>query len=539
MSEALETEVAVIGAGVAGALVADRLAGSARVTLVEAGPRIDRFAALETFWRAPVKDPESPYPGGPDYPHPRSHRPDDWYVQSGPEPFRSTYLRAVGGTTWHWLGTTLRFLPDDFRLKSLYGRGEDWPLDYAALEPWYAEAERALGVAGDGQEDLGSPRSGPYPLPPIPQSYLDGRLAAGLAGTAYAAVRATPQARNSVAHRGRPECCGSGNCVPICPVGAKYDATLHVEAAEAKGARLLESAVVVRLEADGAGRIAAALIRRVDGSALRLTAKTFVLAAHGIESPRLLLNSADAAYPRGLANRSDQVGRNLMDHPVQLSWALAAEPLWPFRGPQSTSGIETFRGGAFRKERPAFRIEIGNDGWAWPEGAPLSTARRLAGAGLTGRALQRALFERTSRQLRIDSLIEQLPDPENRVTLDPALQDRYGVPRPRLAFRLGDYERRGLAEARRIHAEIFGHLGASEVAHRDRFEGGGHIMGTLRMGRDPESSVVDRELRAHDHPNLFCLGSAVFPTGATANPTLTIAALSLRAAPAIGRSLAQ
>jgi choline dehydrogenase-like flavoprotein len=233
--------------------------------------------------------------------------------------------------------------------------------------------------------------------------------------------------------------------------------------------------------------------------------------------------------PNGVANSSDQVGRNLMDHPTQLSWALSREPVWPYRGPLSTSSIEKFRHGAFRKDWPAMRIEIGNDGWSWPKGAPVSTAAEFARQGLRGQALNAALREQASRHVRLASQVEQLPDPEKRVTLDPGEKDMYGVPLPRLAYRLDAYVRAGLAVARAAHADIFGRLGATGIEHRGAPEGAGHIMGTARMGEDPKSSVVDRNLRSHDHPNLFILGSAVFPTGATANPTLTIAALALRA----------
>jgi choline dehydrogenase-like flavoprotein len=226
-----------------------------------------------------------------------------------------------------------------------------------------------------------------------------------------------------------------------------------------------------------------------------------------------------------------------MDHPTQLSWALSREPVWPYRGPLSTSSIEKFRHGEFRKDRPAMRIEIGNDGWSWPKGAPVSTAAEFARQGLRGRALDTALRDHASRHVRLASQVEQLPDPENRVTLDPRETDMYGVPLPRLAYRLDDYVRAGLAAARAAHAEIFDRLGATEIEHRDAPEGAGHIMGTARMGEDPKSSVVDRNLRSHDHPNLFILGSAMFPTGATANPTLTIAALSLRSCESVKAAL--
>jgi choline dehydrogenase-like flavoprotein len=210
--------------------------------------------------------------------------------------------------------------------------------------------------------------------------------------------------------------------------------------------------------------------------------------------------------------------------------------VWPYRGPLSTSGIENLRDGPFRKDRAAFRIEIGNDGWAWPTGAPMTTATALARRGLRGKVLDDALQAQTARQLRLTSLLEQLPEPQNRVTLDAGAFDIYGVPLPRIAYSLGAYIEAGLAAARAAHVEIFGRVGATEIEHKSP-EGAGHIIGTARMGSDPKTSVVDRDLRSHDHPNLFILGSAVFPTGATANPTLTIAALSLRAAAQVEATL--
>jgi glucose dehydrogenase len=130
------------------------------------------------------------------------------------------------------------------------------------------------------------------------------------------------------------------------------------------------------------GRATAIRFKRWDGSEGTASGRVFVLAAHAIEIPRLLLNSRTAATPNGVANGSDQVGRNLMDHPIQLSWALAPTPVWPYRGPLSTSGIENLRDGPFRKDRPAFRIEIGNDGWSWPKAAPTTSAAELARRGL-------------------------------------------------------------------------------------------------------------------------------------------------------------
>lgn len=526
----MTTDVAIIGSGVAGALIAANLAERGfRVVILEAGEEVDRSAAVDRYWSAMIKVPECPYPPIPQAMHPVSDDIDFWYQQTGPDKFASTYIKTVGGTTWHWLGTALRFVPADFELRKRFGQGEDWPISYAELSPYYDRAEVELGVSGDDTQDLGSPRSTGYPMPPIPQTYLDKAFATALQGSSYD-VRSTPQARNSKDQSDRPACCGNASCIPVCPVQAKYDATVHVARAVKAGAILLSKTNVVSLETGDDNRITAASFIRWDGSAGSLQARHFVLAAHAIESPRLLLNSANERLPKGVANSSDQVGRNLMDHPTQLSWALSEKPVYPYRGPLSTSGIENLRDGEFRRTRGAFRIEIGNDGWSWPTGAPISTAADLANQGLRGKDLDNALRQQTSRHVRLASLVEQLPDASNRVILDPEKRDIYGVPLPRLSYSIDSYVQAGLAAARVAHDEIFERLGVSEKRHSPQVQGAGHIIGTLRMGADARHSVVDGDLRSHDHSNLFISGSAVFPTSATANPTLTIAALALRLA---------
>jgi choline dehydrogenase-like flavoprotein len=538
MAEDISADVIVVGSGIAGALLAAKLAASGvKVAILEAGAKVDRSDATQRFWDAWPKVPEAPYPATPQAMHPISNDLDFWYRQTGPDKFKSTYIKVVGGTTWHWLGTCLRFVPNDFRLKSTYGRSVDWPISYDELEPHYGQAENEIGVAGDSADDLGSPRSRPYPMPPIPQTYLDTAFAKALAGTIYQ-MRPTPQGRNSTDREDRPACCGNASCIPICPVQAKYDATVHVDRAIAAGAILHDRTTATFVEVGGDRRVAAVRFRRWDGSDGRAVGKAFVIAAHAIEGPRLLFASRSQTTPNGAANSSDQVGRNLMDHPTQLSWALAKDAVFPYRGPLATSGIENLRDGAFRKERGAFRIEIGNDGWSWPASAPVTTAQQLALKGLRGAALDKALFDQAARHIRLASLVEQQPLSENRVTLDPDEKDMYGVPLPRIAYRLDDYAKAGLAAAARAHDEIFTRLGISEVHHSPAAQGAGHIIGTARMGDDAATSVVDRDLRSHDHKNLFILGSAVFPTAATANPTLTIAALSLRAVAPVKATLA-
>uniref|UniRef100_UPI0040485770 GMC family oxidoreductase n=1 Tax=Orrella sp. TaxID=1921583 RepID=UPI0040485770 len=530
MSVVHESDVVIVGSGVAAALLAAQLVRAGiGVTIIEAGQSVQRAQAVKTFWRSAVKVPECAYEQTPYAMFPRTDEIDKWYEQAGPQIFKSTYLKVVGGTTWHWLGTCVRLLPSDFRLKTLFNRGVDWPIDYATLEPYYAKAEQEIGVAGNSDQDLGSPRSSAYPMDAIAQTYSDQVISKALANSEYE-VSATPQGRNSVDRASRPACCGSASCIPVCPIQAKYDATVHLRQAVSLGAKLHERTTAVRLELDETGAIKGIRCRRWDLSEVTFFAKHYVLACHAIETPRLLLASRSANLPMGVSNRSDQVGRNLMDHPIQVSWAMSRDPLYQYRGPLSTSGIENLRDGNVRCSRSALRIEIGNDGWNWPTGGVPTTARDLISQGLRDKPLGQAIATQAARQLRLAALTEQLPDSDNRVTLDPTATDIYGVPKPKLHYDLDEYVLEGLKAATHEHEKIFGLLQATGIMHMPTYQGAGHIMGTVRMGIDPQSSVVDADLRSHDHPNLWMVGSGVFPTGGTANPTLTIAALSLRLA---------
>ena len=224
-------------------------------------------------------------------------------------------------------------------MRSLYGVAEDRPLSYEELEPWYLEAEQELGVAGDNGQDLGSPRSGSYPMKGMLPTYLDKQVALA-ARKLGLDVYVSPQARNTQNYDDRPPCCGSSTCVPICPIGAKYDAAVHVRKAQALGVQVIDQAVVHRVEVDSEGRVAGVHFKRPNGDEQSAIAHIYVLAAHAIETPKILLMSRTDALPNGVANSNNQVGRNLMDHPVQLSWALAKEPLYPYRSPRKTPGLK-------------------------------------------------------------------------------------------------------------------------------------------------------------------------------------------------------
>jgi glucose dehydrogenase len=536
-------DVVVVGAGVAGALIAYRLGlAGKRVALVESGPEAaDRMDLVKHFALAETRGPGSPYmwTRNEQAPDPETHK--DYYVFAGERTFKSTYERLVGGSTWHWLGNVPRLLPSDFRMRSLYGVGEDWPLTYDELEDWYCEAEAELGVSGNHEEWnglQGAHRSAPFPMTEIWPSHGDlvvKRATQGLLvdGTKVRIV-STPQARNSRPYDGRPACAGNSSCIPICPIHAKYDASVHVEKAKRlKNVEHFSNCAVDRLSRDEAGRLLSVRANGRDGSEQELRGELFVLATHAIETARLLLHNK-------LATTSGQVGLNLMDHLNRFGCISSAEPVYPFRGPPTTSGIDTFRDGSFRTQRSAYRLSLGNDGWGRKE-SPDLRVRNLVKEGLFGARLRDQLREQLSRQLRISCSAEVLPRASNKVELDCSRKDKLEVGFPRISFGLDDYTRAGFRHSEQVMRQLFEAIGFQGKMDFDEdpnnYSGAGHILGTTRMGNSPQSSVVDAECRTHDHANLFVVGSSVFPTGGTANPTLTVAALSLRAARSILRQL--
>jgi choline dehydrogenase-like flavoprotein len=424
-------------------------------------------------------------------------------------------------------------------MQSVYGVAVDWPITYDDIEPWYLTAEQTIGVAGDSQQFNGAPRSGDYPMPAIPLTWSDTKFEAA-AKTIGLEVLATPAARVSAqgGFNGRPQCCGNAFCIPMCPIGAKYDATVHLDLATEAGAEVRDSCVVYKLDADENGAITTVHYRHPDKTDESLTAKIVVVAAHAIETPKLLLMSATDALPNGLANSSDMVGRHLMDHPTQLSYALANDPMGPYRAPLSTAGIEQLRDVPERSTRAAYRIEIGNDGWSWPGMDPVSWSVNLIEQGVWGVDLYDQIAKLNVRAVRMAALCEQLPDPDSRVTLSDQMDD-IGLPRPELHYIVDDYAHQGMAAARDTFAQLFDALGTTQLTQVDQFQGAGHVMGTCRMGSDAASSVTDSFGRTWDHPNLWIAGSSLFPTTGTGNPTLTIAALALRTAPEIEKALAQ
>ena len=316
---------------------------------------------------------------------------------------------------------------------------------------------------------------------------------------------------------------------------------MHVKKAITLGAKLVAQAVVTDLKLDASGNVGEVIYKTwPDGQTASAKGKIVVLATHGIEGPKILLNSNNG---NGIANSSDQVGRNLMDHLGGEGAAIMPFQVFPFRGPQSTSCIESFRDHKLRNQFCAFRLTIGNDGWGRGK-HPFDTLKDLTDRKLFGEELQKELNQIVTRQLRIAYSTEQLPDPNNRVTLAYETDD-FGIRKPKIAYKVDDYTRKGMEYIQKIIKTMFAEIGAKqdEWEFSDLkagfYSGSAHIMGTTKMGSDPKTSVVDAECRSHDHKNLYIAGSTVFPTGSCTNPTITLAALALRSAASIQRQLNQ
>ena len=512
----------IVGAGAAGGTLALELARRGiRVVVLESGPRHD-FARRRDYVRQWIKH-ENPWRSSP--------RELDRQTVGGLVPYRLDGKRArgVGGSTLHWEGYALRLHASDFRVRTLYGMADDWPISYDDLEPHYAVAERMLGVAGAADEPWASPRSTPFPLPPFSFSHSDG-LFASACRTLGIGFHHLPQARNSVAYAGRPQCRACGTC-HVCPTGAKASIDLtHIPDAEATGnARVLTGATVLRLETDPSGEVAAAVYAEADKIERRLTARLYVLAGGAVENARLLLLSRSRTAPSGLANRSGLVGRFFMSHPSVDVTGLARERVYPYRIGFSTAMSRQFAVWSDRPARGAFLLEFLNSAGPTPEGVAVES-------GQWGAALRKRVGEEFGRRLGIRVYAEQLPDPANAVSLSARVRDYFDSPAPHIHYGLGRYERKALEGGKEIARRILTTIGLTDIRSVG-FSLAGHQIGTHRMGADPATSVVDLNLRAHDVPNLYLMGSGCFVTSSASPPTLTIVALTIRAAEHIAARL--
>jgi len=266
-----------------------------------------------------------------------------------------------------------------------------------------------------------------------------------------------------------------------------------------------------------------AIYAGLDRTEHALAATLFVVGGGGVETPRLLLLSAGPTFSDGLANRSGLVARGFMEHPSCATRARVAGQSYAERISFYTATCNQFWNTANRGTRAAFSVQI-PPGWGE---APMHLVEQ---SGLWGDELSGYIQREFGHSIMLESPIEMLPDERNQIDLDPDLKDYFGSPAPRIRLGIGSYELGGMREAQQVHARLLAAHGATDVVHEPEVLSQSHHGGTCRMGDDPRTSVVDRNLRCHDVPNLYLIGSSVFVTMGLANPTLTIVALALRLA---------
>lgn len=515
-----EPDVCIVGGGIAAALTAYKLGRAGiRTLILEAGPRHPRELAMQRMHS--FLDGNDPW---------RSDRPERDAYSSGGEidyPLNETRVKAVGGSTMHWAGYTPRFLANDFRLRNRYGIAEDWPIGYDDLEPYYAEAERELGVSGAEDNPFASARSTGFPMPGFPIGY-DESLMVNAGATLGLRFHSLPQARTSRAYGDRPGCVTFSAC-RACPIRARYSGDIHIERAEATGlVTVLPEARVVRLETDEKERrVRRALFVSASGEMHEVRARIFVLAAHAVESARLLLLSATAARPQGLANSSGLVGRYFMEHNSQHRIATLDTPLYPHRKGFATALSQQFHDHPERGEGSGFMLSGMASESRFPHQVDVLASRSGQWGEAFAEEIEQYAKEEYGRKFLLRVHAEPLPTEDNRIELDPDLKDDLGNPAPRLYYALTDYQRSAYAKGLNLISDLAEAMGAESLGPvRDHF--GAHHAGTCRMGGDTGRSVVDSNLRSHDHPNLYICGSATFVTLSLVNPTLTISALALR-----------
>ncbi len=436
-------------------------------------------------------------------------------------------FHGVGGSTVLFSAHWMRFLPSDFRVKTLDGVADDWPIDYAELAPFYDRIDGQFGVSGIAG-DPAYPDRPEYPMPPLPIGDWGKRVAAAHAKMGWHWWPGS-NAINSRDYGGRRQCVQRSTCRAGCNEGAKgsVDRT-HWPESERHGVRLITDAQVSRITLDEKGRANGALYRDGPGPEKHIKADVVILAAHAIGTPRLLLLSAAKGHGNGLANRSGLVGRRLMMHPLSRTIGLFEEPMMSWQGHwgQSLYCLQF-------AETDVSRGFVRGAKWNLsPSGGPLMAALYpWPGERLWGAAMHEHVNAWLGRAAIWGVTAEDLPEVENRVDLDPELCDRYGDPAPRLHYTLSQNSRDMLAFMNQRVEESFRAAGAYRTLLRPLVaEAGWHALGTCRMGDDPETSVVDRWQRCHDIPNLLILDGSAFVTCSSVNPSATISALALRAA---------
>jgi choline dehydrogenase-like flavoprotein len=502
-----KVDVVVVGSGASGSVLAAKLAQAGRsVKILEGGPEWKLSDLISNqIWGRRLKW------GGP----------APAVLSSGDAPLGIAFNMGwgTGGAALHHYAVWLRLHEEDFQLQSRFGVGVDWPIAYDDLRPYYDRVQAEAGIAGDAEAEVWRPAGESYPMPPVPlfkqgEAVKKGFDALGLRTSPI------PLAVTTEEFNGRPACIWDGWCDAGCPIGAL-------------GAVIEHDSYVSRVLTDESGRRATGVeVIGPNGATRVQEADVVVLAAFAIQNPRILLSSATAAHPDGLANTSGQVGVGMMSHLARSVFGLFPEETDNYQG---AVGGQLLCQESYAKD-PA-RGYVG--GWSWLIAGALKP-NDLIGIGNTrvdiaGPALHEFMTNATRHLAVMTFAGDNLPNPDNRLVLSEAT-DRFGLPMAAVTHAFGADDLLALEDGSQQGEEVFRAGGATEVwlgAPATM-----HIMGGVRMGDDPTTSVTNSFGQTHDLPNLFVAGTSLFPTAGAVNPTFTVHALALRSAEYIAQEWA-
>ena len=525
-------DVLIIGAGASGAAVAWSLAETRmRIVCLEQGGWMNpaEYPSTRRDWETARAQEFAPSPN-------IRQLPSDYPVNDADSPIAVLNYNAVGGSTILYSAHFPRFHPSDFRVRSLDGVADDWPIDYWALEPFFAQNDSNIGVSGLAG-DPAIPAHEP-PLPPVPLGRMGEAMGRGFNNLGWhwwpsdSAIVTRP-------YEGRDKCLNLGPCNAGCAQGAKSSADVsYWPLAQRAGVELRTHCRVREITVDERDMATGVIYYDADGVEQHQRAEVVIVACNGVGTPRLLLNSTSARFPNGLANRSGLVGRNLMLHPWGMVAGVFDQPLASHYGPQGTCMLsqEFYETDAERGFVRGYDMQITRGGSA------VQTAMGGLASGTIpwGEGHHDAFRRRYDRTVHLGICCEDLPEEHNRVTLDEELKDTDGIPAPKVTYTLSENSRRMLDHGLAHGAEAMRAAGAIEVEPMPSpmRMAGWHLLGTARMGKDPERSVVNDWGRSHDVRNLFLVDGSVFVTSGGVNPTTTIQAVALYIADAMKRNLA-
>ena len=517
-------DVLIIGAGASGAVAANQLAKAGfKVVCLEQGRKMDasEYRGSSPEWEITSQKQWHPNPNVRDLEN-------DYPCETTHSDVNPLMYNAVGGSTIIYAGHWQRFIPSDFRVKTLDGIAEDWPFTYEELEPFYDEMEIDMGVSGLAGDPAYPTQKAP-PLPPMPINKIGRKAAEGMNKLGWH-WWPSPNSIPSKPYRGRNACVRRGTCLTGCPERAKASMDLtHWPDATAAGARLVTGARVSRIETNANGLATGAVYIDRSGRERRQRASTVIVCANAVGTARLLLLSASGKFDKGLANSSGLVGRYLMMHPYAAVNGLFEESLESWLGP-SGQAIHSLQ---FVESDPSRGFLRGGKWQVMPSGGPLGMRAGYGGKAIEdawGVNLHKSTKRNFGRSFEWGITAEDLPEVSNRVVLADDMTDSDGIPSPKIVYRNSENTRRLLdfhvARAR----EAMQASGASQISSTSLMRDcGWHLMGTARMGNNPERSVVDQWGRSHDVPNLYVMDGSVFVTSSASNPTATITAVALRA----------